>query len=150
MKKVHCYWTTRLAGGVTRSGELGYAPWRAGGEQTLLSATLLCAVASGWRANTALYHVVARRGEQITRRGKLWQTSAGSAIFHPKNPIFINPNPKFDRELNLWWFYDLNINYTEILWTFHTINNQILPHDLIPKFTEQQQQLHVKFSFRIT
>jgi len=38
-EKVHCYWTIRLAGGLTRSGELGYASWRAKGEQTLLSVT---------------------------------------------------------------------------------------------------------------
>jgi len=35
----------------------GYSPWRAGGEQTLLSVTQSLAVASGWRANTALCHV---------------------------------------------------------------------------------------------
>jgi len=46
-------------------------PWRASGEQTLLSGTLSFAVASGWRVNTTLYHVVARRGEQITRSGEL-------------------------------------------------------------------------------
>jgi len=70
-EKTHCYWAIRLAGRLTRSGELGYAPWRANGEQTLLSATLKFAVASRWRANTALCHVVARRGKQITRRGEL-------------------------------------------------------------------------------
>jgi len=57
-------------GRLTRSGELGYAPWRPKGEQTLLSVTLKFAVASGWRANTALCHIVARRGEQITRSGE--------------------------------------------------------------------------------
>jgi len=35
----------------------GYSPWRDGGEQTLLSITQSLAVASGWRANTALCHV---------------------------------------------------------------------------------------------
>jgi len=59
-EKTHYYWVTRLAGGLTRCGE-----------QTLLSATQQFAVASRWRANTALCHVVARRGEQITRRGEL-------------------------------------------------------------------------------
>jgi len=49
-EKVHCYWTTRLAGGLTRSGELkaskhcsllhNRSPWRVDGEQTLLSVTL--------------------------------------------------------------------------------------------------------------
>jgi len=51
---------------------------------------------------------------------------SGSAIFHPKNPISINSNPKFDRELNLWLFYNLNLNYTWFLRTFYTLNNQIL------------------------
>ena len=59
-EKAHCYWVTRLACGLTRRGE-----------KTVLSATLQFAVASRWRANTALCHVVARRGEQITRRGGL-------------------------------------------------------------------------------
>jgi len=48
-----------------------YSQWRANGEQTLLSATLQFAVASRWRANTTLCHVVAHRGEHITRRGEL-------------------------------------------------------------------------------
>jgi len=30
------------------------------------------------------------------------------------------------------------------------LTTKFLPHDLIPKFTKQQQQLHVKLSFRIT
>jgi len=42
MKKVHCYWTTHLAGELTRSGELAY---------------------SQWRANTTLCHTIVRRGE---------------------------------------------------------------------------------------
>ena len=58
-ENTHYYWVPRLA------GELNHR-----GEQTLLSATLQLAVASRWRANTALCHVVARRGEQITRRGE--------------------------------------------------------------------------------
>jgi len=38
--------------------------------------------------------------------------------------------------------------YTDSM-VFYTINNQFLPQNLIPKFTKQQQQLHVKFNFRI-
>jgi len=53
MKKARCYWVTRR------------------GEQTLLPATQPFVVASRWRANIALCHVVARRGEQVTRRGEL-------------------------------------------------------------------------------
>jgi len=118
-EKVHCYWTIRLAGRFTRRGE-----------KTLLSATLQFAVASKhcslsrcnspWRARLL---VVASHDSLLS----------GMTIFHSKNPIFIQPNPKFDRELNLWWFY-----------------NQFLPHDLIPKFAKQQQQQHAKFNFRIT
>jgi len=51
------YYTTRLAGWLTRSGELTYSQWRAKGEQTLLSVTQSLAVANGWRANTTLCHV---------------------------------------------------------------------------------------------
>jgi len=56
-EKGDCYYTTRLAGWFTRSGELAYSQRRAKGEQTLLSITQLLAVASGWREYTALYHV---------------------------------------------------------------------------------------------
>jgi len=66
-----CYYTTRLAGWVTRSGKLAYSQGRAKGEQTLLSVTHRSLWRVGWRANTALCHVVARRGEQTTRRGEL-------------------------------------------------------------------------------
>ena len=81
------------------------------GEQTLLSVSQSFAVANGWRANSALCHVVARRGEQTTRGGDVTGFLSGSAIFNPKNPIFIQLNPKFDRKLNLWSFYNLNIIY---------------------------------------
>ena len=123
--KVHCYYVIRLAGWLTRRGELAHAPWWASGKQTLLSVTLQLAVASRLL-------VVASRDRLLS----------GRTIFHPQKP-------KFDRELNLWWFYNLNINYTRIQWIFYAINNQFLPHDLIPKSTKQQQQLHVKFNFII-
>jgi len=58
-----CYYTTRLTGWLTRSGELTYSQWRAKGEQTLLSVTHRSSWRVGWRANTAICHVVARRGE---------------------------------------------------------------------------------------
>ena len=132
-EKVHCYYETRLAGWLTRRGDLAHSLWQASGEQTLLCVTIQLAVASRLR-------VVASHNRLMS----------GRTIFHPKNPVFIHPNPKFDRELNLWRFYELNLNYTQILWTFYYINNQFLHHDLIPKFTKQQQQLHVKFNFRIT
>ena len=48
-EKTHYYWVTRLAGGLTRRGELTYSPWR---------------------ANTALCHATARPRKQITRRGE--------------------------------------------------------------------------------
>ena len=63
---------------------LTYSPRRAGGEQTLLYVTIQLAVASRLLA-------VASRDRLLS----------GRTIFHPKNPIFIYPNPKFDRELNL-------------------------------------------------
>ena len=84
-EKVHCYYVIRLAGWLTRRGELAHAPWWASGKQTLLSVTLQLAVASRLLA--------------VASRDKLL---SGRTIFHPKNPIFIYSNPKFDRELNLW------------------------------------------------
>jgi len=39
----------------------GYSSWRAD----------LLAVANRWRADSALCHIIARRGEQTTRRGEL-------------------------------------------------------------------------------
>jgi len=39
-ENVHCYYVTRLAGWLTRRGELDHSPWRAGGEQTLLYVTI--------------------------------------------------------------------------------------------------------------
>ena len=41
---------------------------------------------------------IARRGEQEASKHC---SLSGSAIFNPKNPIFINLNPKTDRKLNL-------------------------------------------------
>jgi len=93
--------------------------WRADGEQTLLPVTLQLAGASRLLAVASCDRLL-----------------SGRTIFHPKNPIFIQPNLKFDRELNLWWFYNLNINYTWIQWIFYTINNQFLPQNLIPKFAK--------------
>jgi len=46
-EKAHCYWPTRLAGWLTRSGELAH---------------------SSWRANTALCHTTIRRGEQMASK----------------------------------------------------------------------------------
>ena len=83
-EKVHCYWAIRLAGRLTRRGELAHSLWRANGKQTLLSVTLQLAVASRLL-------VVASRDRLLS----------GRTIFHPKNPILIYTNPKFDRELNL-------------------------------------------------
>jgi len=81
---------------------------------------------------------------------------SGSAIFNPKNPIFIQLNPKFDRKLNLWSFYNLNIIYVWILRTFYTFNiqfykfyHQIRLLTLILKFTWTTTKLHAKFNFRI-
>jgi len=51
------------------------------GEQTLLSVTQSLAVASGWRANSALCHVVARHGEQTTRGGERNKFSVGKCDF---------------------------------------------------------------------
>jgi len=90
-EKVHYYYTTRLAGWLTRRGELGYSQWRAKGEQTLLSVTQSFAVANGWRANTALCHVVARRGEQTTRRDECDRFSVGKCDFSPQKPNFHQP-----------------------------------------------------------
>jgi len=73
----------------------------------------------------SLLHLV-RCGEQTTRCGELWQVSVGKCDFSPQNPIFIQPNPKFDRKLNLWWFYNLNIYYTQFYGLSALINNQIL------------------------
>jgi len=47
-EKGDCYYTTRLAGWLTRRGELAYSQWRAKGEQTLLSVTH----SSPWRVMT--------------------------------------------------------------------------------------------------
>ena len=76
-EKVHCYWTIRLAGWLlavaSKHCSLPHysSPWRADGEQTLLSVTLQFAVAS-----------------KITRRGELWQTSVGRNDFSPQKPKF--------------------------------------------------------------
>jgi len=51
------------------------------GEQTLLSVTQSFAVASGWRADSALCHVVALRGEQTTRGGERDRFSVGKCDF---------------------------------------------------------------------
>ena len=100
MKKVHCYWTTRLAG------------WHACRDEQMASKHCsLSRCSSPWRADYSPWQIVT-------------DLCSGTTIFHPKNPIFIYPNPKFDRGLNLWWFYNPNIDYTGILWTFYTINNQ--------------------------
>ena len=70
---------------------------------------------SPWRANTAPWYGIAHRGElmasklcSLSRCSSLGRARllamatydrllSGSAIFHPKNPIFINLNPKFVR-----------------------------------------------------
>jgi len=62
------------------------------------AATRLLALASWRRANTALCYTITRRGEQEASKHC---SLSGSAIFNPKNPIFINLNPKIDRKLNL-------------------------------------------------
>ena len=71
---------------------------------------------------------------------------SGSAILNPKNPIFIQLNPKFDRKLNLWSFYNQNIIHLWILRTFYTLNiqfykfyHQIRFLTLISNSHEQQQ-----------
>jgi len=136
-------------GRLTRSGELkaskhcsllhNYSPWRVGGEQTLLFVTH----SSPWQADLL---AVASYASNLS----------GSAIFNPKNPIFIQLNPKIDRKLNLWSFYNLNIIYLWILQTFYTLNiqfykfyHQIWFLTLILKFTWTTTKLHVKFNFRI-
>jgi len=46
---------------------------------------------SPWQANIALYYTLTRRGEWMASKHC---TLSKSAIFNPKNPIFINLNPK--------------------------------------------------------
>jgi len=110
--------------------------------------TLLCY--SPWRAT--LLAVASRLLAVANVTGFL----SGSAIFNPKNSIFINPNSKFDRKLNLWSFYSLNIIYLWILRTSYTLNIQfyIFSHQirfltLILNFTWTTTKLHAKFNFRI-
>jgi len=80
-EKVHCYWTIRLAGRLTRRGE-----------QTLLSATLQFAVASRWRANTALCHVAVCRGEQDYSPWRVVTVSCREwRFFTPKTQFSSNP-----------------------------------------------------------
>ena len=46
-EKTQCYWAIRLAGRLTRSGELSYA---------------------SWRANTTLWHTIVRRGKRMASK----------------------------------------------------------------------------------
>ena len=52
-----------------------------------------------------------REASKCTRCGELRRTNLREQTsFHSKSPNFINPNPKFDRKLNLCLFYSLNFN----------------------------------------
>ena len=85
-EKVHCYWTTRLAGGLTRSGELkaskhcsllhNRSPWRVDGEQTLLSVTL----SSAWWADYSPWRVMTGSCREVR-------------FFTPKTQFSSNPIP---------------------------------------------------------
>jgi len=88
---------------------------------------------SPWRANIAPCYVVVRRGEQmasklcsLSRYSSPWRARilavanrdrllSGTAIFHPKNPIFINLNPKFVRNST----YDHSTTWTSIIHEFY-------------------------------
>ena len=54
-EKVHCYYVSRLAGWLTRRGELAHSPWQTDGEQPLLFVTIQLASRahySPWRVVT--------------------------------------------------------------------------------------------------
>jgi len=86
MKKVHCYWSTRLAGRLTRSGKLkaskhcsllhNRSPWRVDGEQTLLSITH----SSSWRADYSPWRIATGFCREVR-------------FFTPKTQFSSNPIP---------------------------------------------------------
>jgi len=139
MKKVHYY-------KVTRRGGRTHSPWR---------------------ANTAPCPVVVRRGERMASRlcslsrcSSPWRVMTVFCrevrFLTPKTQFSSNLNPKFDRKLNLWSFYNLNTDNIQFYGLSTLINNQflhVLSSNSILNPNSQIHMnnniLHAKFSFRI-
>jgi len=128
-----------------------YLQWRA----------RLHAVASRWRANTALCHTIVRRGEwmaskhcSLSRCSSPWRIMTDLCrevrFFTPKTQFSSTPIPNLIGNSTC----DDSTTCTSIIHKFYGLSTPLttkfLPHDLIPKFTKQQQLLHAKFNFRIT
>jgi len=124
-------------------------------------------VASRWRANTALWHTIARRGEwtarkhcSLSRCSSPWRADYSQwrvMTDFCREVRFFTPKTQFSSTLipNLIGnsTCDDSTTCTSIIHRFYGISTPLttnfLPHDLIPKSTKQQQQ-PVEFSFRIT
>ena len=102
MEKVHCYWTTRLVGRLTRSGELKVSQHCS-----------LSRCSSLWRADYSSWRIVTDFCREVR-------------FFTPKTQFSSNPIPNLMGELNLWSFYNLNIYYTQFYGLSTLINNQFL------------------------
>jgi len=125
MKKVHCYWTTRLAGGLARSGE-----------QMASKHCSLSRCSSPWRADYSPWRVMT-------------DFCRGVRFFTPKTQFSFNPIPNLIGNSTC----DGSTTWTSIIHKFYGLSTPLttkfLSHDLIPMFSKQHQQLHVKFNFRI-
>ena len=154
MKKVHCYWTTCLAGGLTRSGELAY---------------------SQWRANTTLCHTIVRRGEWMASKHcslsrcssswradhSQWRTVTGFCrevrFFTPKIQFSSNSIPNLignstcDGSI-IWTSIIYNsMDFLHLLTTnFYMFYDQFQFSNPNPQIHNNNDKLHVKFNFRIT
>jgi len=112
MKRVYCYYVIRLAGWLTCRGGLSYLPWRACGEQTLLSVTLQLALAS-----------------RLLARGESWQASVGKGrFFTPKTQFSSTPIPNLIGNST----YDNSTTWTTITHEFNGFST-LLTTNFYPK-----------------
>jgi len=116
---------------------------------------------SQWQANSALCHILVRRGEwmaskhcSLSRCSLPWRADYSpwwffNPIFTPKTKFSSTPIPNLIGSSTC----DDSRTCTSIIHKFYGLSTPLttkfLPHDLIPQSTKQQQQ-PVKFSFRIT
>ena len=123
-EKVHCYWVTRLAGWLTRRGEL-----------VASKHCSLSRYSSPWRADYSPWRVVT----DFCREER---------FFTPKTQFTSTPIPNLIGNST----YDNSTTWTSIIHVFNGFST-LLTTNLYPKpncqIHKQQQQLHAKFNFRI-